>query len=215
MNLADKLISGGYLTSPEIIDAFRKIKRKDFLPDNLPRKELIAALDEAISIGFAQTISQPAVVAFMLELLNPAPGQIILDIGYGSGWTTALLAHIASRNGAQGKIFAVERIPELAEFGKKNIAKYNFIKKGAVECITGDGSRGFPPKHPYDRILASASARSIPEQWRKQLKIGGIIVAPIDYSIEKVVKIDNDLFKIQRYEGFVFVPLIEESPKAN
>ena len=91
MNLIDNLISEGWLKSPRIIEAFRKIKREDFLPDHL--KDL-AQLNEALPIGYGQTISQPLVVALMLELLEPKEGEKILDIGSGSGWTTALLAYI-------------------------------------------------------------------------------------------------------------------------
>ena len=93
MALVDILIQGGWLKTPRIIEAFYKIKRKDFLPEEM--KDL-AELNEALPIGFGQTISQPLVVAFMLELLQPQEGEKILDIGSGSGWTSALLAHIVS-----------------------------------------------------------------------------------------------------------------------
>ena len=95
---------------------------------------MMAELDEAIPIGWGQTISQPAVVAFMLELLDPQPGQNILDVGYGSGWTTALLACIVSEKGARGMVTGIERIRELADFGRKNVARYGFIDNGAAAC---------------------------------------------------------------------------------
>ncbi len=209
MTLIEKLINTGYLKTPRIIEAFEKIKRVDFLPDNLPYKDAVAELDEAISIGFAQTISQPAVVAFMVELLDPRPGQKILDIGYGSGWTTALLARIASANGAGGKVVAIERIKALAEFGKNNIAKYGFTKKNIAKCIAGDGSAGFLPKAPYDRILVSASGSDIPESWIEQLKVGGIIVAPVKNTIAKVVKTGPNSISMQKFDGFAFVPLVQ------
>jgi protein-L-isoaspartate(D-aspartate) O-methyltransferase len=211
MALIENLINNRYLKTPRIIEAFRAIRRRDFLPQNLSNREMLAELDEAISIGYAQTISQPAVVAFMLELLDPRPGQKILDIGYGSGWTTALLAHIVLQNGANGKVIAVERIPELAEFGKNNISKYDFVEKQTVQCVVGDGTRGYWPKAPFDRILASAAAKTIPETWIKQLKIGGIIVAPVKNAVAKIEKNGDNVFTQKTYEGFAFVPLVQDT----
>ncbi len=137
MSLIDDLIKEGWLKTPEIIDAFRKIKRADFLPDDI---KYLADVNEAFPIGFGQTISQPLTVAFMLELLQPKAGDKILDVGAGSGWTTALLAYCVSQ---KGRVIAVEIVPELAEFGRNNVAKYNFIETGIVEYVCGDGSKGF------------------------------------------------------------------------
>ncbi|MDI6891347.1 MAG: class I SAM-dependent methyltransferase, partial [Thermodesulfovibrionales bacterium] len=129
--------------------------------------------------------SQPLVVAFMLEQLEPKEGDKILDIGSGSGWTTALLAHIVSQKGnpkseirnpkqiQNGKVIAMEVIPELKEFGEKNVAKYNFIKKGLVEFILADGSKGYKKEAPFDKILVSATAEKFFPDWKEQLKIGG------------------------------------------
>jgi len=130
MKLVENLIRQGYLKTPAVIDAFKTINRTDFLPSNLAenRNELekLAEYDQALPIGEGQTISQPAVVAFMLELLNIQKGNNVLDIGSGSGWTTALLAQLV---GPKGLVIAIERIPELYEFGRKNVGKYNFIKR--------------------------------------------------------------------------------------
>lgn len=211
MALIDDLINAGYLKTPRIIAAFRAIKRKDFLPPDLPHRRIAAEMDEAVAIGFAQTISQPATVAFMLELLQPRPGDKIMDIGYGSGWTSALLAHIVSQNGARGKVVAIERIKPLAEFGKENIAKYGFVKNRTVQCVIGDGSKGYLPQAPYDRILASAAAPSVPPAWEAQLKTDGTIVAPVQNALAKIEKSKNNTFSETRYEGFAFVPLVQGS----
>ena len=221
MALIYSLIEEGWLKTPRIIEAFRKIKRVDFLPREI--KDL-AELNEALSIGYGQTISQPLVVAFMLELLDPQPGNKILDIGSGTGWTTALLAQIV---GQKGKVIAIDIIPELVEFGKKNVEKYNFVKKGRALFICADGSKGYEKEAPYDKILASASAETLPPVWKEQLKIGGRIVTPIGSSIwlfikksegdEAVVSSSPSLlrgkssvFQETEYPGFVFVPLIEK-----
>src|SRR6056297_1533626 len=124
MAFLDNLIKKGWLKTDRIINAFKNIKRKDFVKPDL--KE-ISNYNQALPIGYNQTISQPLVVAFMLEKLDPKPGQKILDIGSGSGWTTALLAEIV---GKEGKVIAIEIIEELMKFGKKNVRKYNFIEKG-------------------------------------------------------------------------------------
>ena len=204
MPLIDSLIEEGWLKSARIIEAFKKIKRIDFLPEDMKN---LAELNEALSIGYDQTISQPLVVAFMLEQLQPQSGDKILDIGSGSGWTTALLAEIVK---PKGKVTAIEIIPELKEFGGKNAAKYNFVEKKIAEFICADGSKGYEKEALYDKILASASAEKIPFAWKEQLKIGGRIVAPIGNSIWLFVKKSDREFQETEFPGFVFVPLIED-----
>ena len=203
MTLINNLIDQGWLKTLTIIEAFRKIKRKDFMPEEMLG---LADLDRALPIGFNQTISQPLTVAFMLELLQPKLGDKILDIGSGSGWTSALLAEIV---GIKGRVWAIELIPELKEFGEKNIAKYNFIKKGIVECVCADGTKGYKKEAPFDKILCSAAAqKEIPLTWKEQLKINGRIVSSVDNSIWLFVKKSEKEFEEIEYPGFVFVPLI-------
>lgn len=204
--LIRQLIKNGHLKTPLIIEAFRKIKREDFIPDDLKNE---ANINAPLPIGFGQTISQPLTVAFMLELLQPQSGERILDIGSGSGWQTALLAYcVGSPPAGGGKIIAIELIPELAEFGKKNILKYGFIEKGVVEIICGDGSRGLEKEAPFDKIIVAASATQEPEGLKKQLKIGGKLVIPIQESIWLFSRKDDKIFKEQEFPGFTFVPLI-------
>jgi len=218
MTLIDSLIEQGWLKTPRIIEAFRKIKRVDFLPKDM--KDL-AEVNGALSIGYGQTISQPLVVAFMLELLQPKPGDKILDIGSGSGWTSALLAHIVSggelneklkmkNEKLSGKIIAIDIVPELVEFGRKNIAKYNFLEKGIAEFICINGSKGYKKEAPFDKILCSAEAREVPQAWKDQLKVGGRIVTPIGSSIWLFIKKSSQQFQEKEYPGFVFVPLINK-----
>jgi len=211
MALIDSLIEKGWLKTPRIIEAFKKIKRVDFLPDDIKN---LAELNEALPIGYGQTISQPLVVAFMMEQLEPQPGEKILDIGSGSGWTTAILAEII---GEKGKVIAIELVPELKEFGEKNVAKYNFVKKGIVESICADGSKGCPDitsrpelAEGFDKILVSAAAERVSPAWKEQLKIGGRIVAPIGSSIWLFIKKSEKEFEEIEYPGFAFVPLIKK-----
>lgn len=201
--LINLLIKEGYLKTPSIISAFRKIERADFVPEGL-RTE--ANVNAPLPIGFGQTISQPLTVAFMLELLQPQRGDKILDIGSGSGWQTAMLCDIV---GDEGKVYAMERIPELCEFGKNNVSKYNFVAKGIAEFFCQDGSKGLKEYAPFDRIIAAASAQEIPKIWKEQLKINGRLVAPVENSILLLIKKSEDKFEKQEFPGFVFVPLIK------
>ena len=118
--LVEKLISDEALRTPRIIDAFKKIDRADFVEVQYKDE---AYGDYPLPIGHEQTISQPSTVAFMLELLQPATGNKVLDVGSGSGWTAALLAQIV---GPEGRVFGFELVPELVKFGSENLAKYNF-----------------------------------------------------------------------------------------
>ncbi|MBI2644039.1 MAG: protein-L-isoaspartate O-methyltransferase [Candidatus Wildermuthbacteria bacterium] len=204
--LVKNLQEGGWLKSPAIIRAFRAINREDFVPDDVKN---FAYLDIALPIGWGQTISQPAVVAFMLELLQPKEGEKVLDIGAGSGWTTALLSQIV---GPKGRIVAIEIIPELAEFGKKNIAKYNFLEKGIANFLCKNGAEGESQESPFDRILISAALPSdtIPLPLQRQLRNGGTLVSPIGDSIWRFQKVREKEFSRQEYPGFVFVPFIQK-----
>ena len=200
--LIQQLINQGYLKAPAIINAFQKIKRRDFLPENLAAEE---SVNTPLPIGHGQTNSQPLTVAFILELLKPQTGQKILDIGSGSGWTTALLAEIV---GSAGKVFGVEIVAELKEFGQKNAAKYHFAN---IEFFCQNGAKGLPEYAPFDRILVSAAAFEIPKALKEQLEVGGRLVIPTTaQDIRLIERISENEYKETIYPGFVFVPLIEE-----
>jgi len=201
MNLIKELVKNGWLKSVEIIRAFESVQRKDFVVD-----KSLADVDSALPIGYDQTISQPLVVAFMLEKLEPKAGEKILDIGSGSGWTTALLSHIV---GQKGRVIGLEIIKELKKFGEKNISKYNFIKKGIAEFHLTDGREGWKEEALYDKILCSAEAKELPNELKKQIKVGGRIVIPIENSICVFDRISYKKFLKKCYPGFVFVPLVK------
>lgn len=211
MALIETLIADKWLESPQIIEAFKVIKRADFLTDNVKN---LSELNEPLPIGYGQTNSQPSVVAFMLELLSPQPGQKILEIGAGSGWVTALLAYIVSKGktSKKGKVIAIERISKLKEFGEQNLKKYNFIKSKVVDFLCKNGKEGYQDQAPYDGIIVSAalSDENIPVAWKQQLKVGGKVVVPIKNAIYVFTKKSEQEFEKKIYRSFSFVPFIEE-----
>lgn len=198
--LVKQLIEQGYLKTPRIIEAFLAIDRKDFVPEDQYDE---AYWDIALPIGYGQTISQPATVAFMLELLQPKEGDKVMDVGAGSCWQTALLAHSV---GPRGRMYAVERICPLLEESKKRFEKYGFTNT-AFFCQ--DATKGLPEFAPFDAIIAAASGHAMIEQWQKEVNVGGRIVMPIEYSVWRYIKKSETEFEKQEYPGFAFVPLIE------
>lgn len=169
------------------------VHRADFLR---PAEQSLAHEDRALPIGFGQTNSQPTVVAFMLKLLDPQPGEKILDIGAGSGWTTALLAELV---GPKGQVTGLELVPELVEFGNQNLQKYHF--KNAKILQAKPSILGLPDEPAFDRILVSAAAGELPKELLLQFKKR--LVIPIQNSIWVYEKNTE-----KEYPGFKFVPLL-------
>ncbi len=180
--------------------AFQTMKRSDFMREDLRN---YSDTDRPFPIGFGQTISQPYTVAKMLEWLEVEPGNKILDVGSGSGWTTALLSYLT---GPKGFVYAVEKIPELATFGRQN--NQGAGVKNAKFFQAGD-KYGLPKFAPYDRILVSAAAEQLPKDLVDQLKVGGKMVIPMKNDILEIEKEADDKLDIQTHPGFVFVPLVK------
>jgi protein-L-isoaspartate(D-aspartate) O-methyltransferase len=188
-------------SSENIIKAWKAVKREDFLPLDQQDK---ASLDIPLPLGWGQTNSQPSTVAFMLELLQPQTGGRYLDIGSGSGWTTALLAEIV---GPKGLVCAIEMIPELKEMGQVNLEKAGYSSDN-IKLFVGDGCLGRSDCAPFDGILVSASANTVPKELKLQLGIGGRLVVPIKNEIRKIIRISEKEFQTETFPGFVFVPLL-------
>ncbi|MEX2368861.1 MAG: protein-L-isoaspartate O-methyltransferase, partial [Candidatus Paceibacterota bacterium] len=182
------------LKSSEIEAAFVAIDRADFVRKDY---KVEAYEDYPLPIGSEQTISQPTTVAYMLELLELEAGQTVLDVGCGSGWTTALLAHIV---GEEGRVIGVELREELASFGRENLSKYNLPE---AEIRAGDALQGSQPEAPFDRILVSAGAKNeVPDQLLEQLTVGGIIVVPVNNALIKITKESEDDLEQEALPGF-------------
>ena len=199
-DLIERLKLSRRLKNSKIIEAFNKIDRADFVINEYKDQ---AYVDSALPIYAGQTISQPSTVAFMLELLNPEPGNKILDVGSGSGWTTVLLAYIA---GEKGSVVGLELIEELVEFGRDNLSQYGF--SNAEIRKAEERELGILGKE-FDRILVSAAAKTIPNSLIKQIKPGGRMVIPVKNSVYEVIKEKDGNIQKNEHYGFSFVPLIE------
>jgi protein-L-isoaspartate(D-aspartate) O-methyltransferase len=186
--------------SDRVREAFRAVRREDFLP---AEQRGFAGEDRALHIGYRQTNSQPTTVRNMLELLDVPPGARVLDVGCGSGWTTALLGHLV---GPEGAVLGVEIVPELVDWGRDNLSGYDLPWTSISQAEPG--VLGLPAEAPFDRILVSAEAGSLPAALVEQLEIGGVMVIPVA-GVMTVVRRDEAGAHAVRHGHYAFVPLIE------
>lgn len=198
----NQLIARG-ISDRRVLEAFLRVPRHLFVPKEY---EDLAYQDSPLPIGSGQTISQPYIVALMLELLELQKEHRVLEIGTGSGYQTALLAELAS------EVYSIERIPELLDEARERLRRLGYTN---VFLFTGDGSKGLPEFAPYDRIIVSACAKRIYDAWIEELRDGGFIVLPLEdgrgQSLIRVRK-NGEKLTIENHGGCIFVPLIEERP---
>jgi protein-L-isoaspartate(D-aspartate) O-methyltransferase len=179
--------------------AFEAIDRADFLPPALRRA---ARADQALAIGYGQTNSQPTTVRDMLRLLDVQPGDHVLDVGSGSGWTTALLGHLV---GETGRVDGVEVVPDLVEWGRDNLSRYALPWASIRQAAPG--VLGLPERAPYDKILVSAESPSVPTALVEQLATDGRLVAPVSGRM-LVVRRTASGTVVERHGHYSFVPLV-------
>ncbi|ACL70195.1 protein-L-isoaspartate(D-aspartate) O-methyltransferase [Halothermothrix orenii] len=192
-----------------VLKAMRQVPRHVFVPEKF---KAIAYYDRALPIDKGQTISQPYIVALMIQTLNPKKSHRILEIGTGSGYAAAVLSHIARQ------VYTVERIEQLANRARELFNKLDYSN---IEVKVDDGSLGWSEKAPFDGIIVSAGAPAIPETLTEQLKEGGRLVIPVGKRgglqyLTVVTRDKNGEINQQELEPVRFVPLIgQEGFKEN
>jgi protein-L-isoaspartate(D-aspartate) O-methyltransferase len=187
------------VTDSLVLDAMERVERHRFVPVD---HQYLAYEDSALPLSLGQSISQPYMVAAMTEALEATPTSRVLEIGTGSGYQTAVLAEIAST------VFTIERLPELSIDAQAVLGALDYAN---VEFRIGDGSRGWPDEAPFDAILVTAAAATVPQQLLDQLGDGACLVVPVGGPP------DQDLYQIRRdgnsyHHRFItrcrFVPLV-------
>ena len=200
--LVDQLRAKG-IADEAVLNAINEVPRHVFLDSSFVE---LAYQDKAFPIGSGQTISQPHTVAFQTQLLQVRKGLKVLEIGTGSGYQACVLAALGA------KVFTIERQRNLF-FKTKEILEQLPFK---VKTFLGDGYEGLPTYQPFDRIIITAGAPSIPEALVKQMKTGGIMVIPMDnakgdgQTMLRVTKMDDGTLKKEEFGDFKFVPMLKE-----
>lgn len=195
--LVAALVARRTLETPHIIAAFARVDRGHFVP---PSSKSAAYEDRPLPLAVGSTISQPTTVAIMLELLQPVGGDQVLDVGAGSGWTTALLAACV---GPDGFVTGTEILPELVTTGQRRLTEFG-ITNATIKMATDiPGSADLS----FDKILVSAAVPNVPNALLAQLAVGGTMVIPVGTSLQKIRRVTNERLETEVREGFLFVPL--------
>jgi protein-L-isoaspartate(D-aspartate) O-methyltransferase len=198
--VATQLIARG-IRDPGVLRAMETVPREAFVS---PTQADFAYADEPLPIGEGQTISQPYVVAAMIEAVCPGPRDRALEVGTGSGYAAAVLASIVDA------VYTIERLAGLAEAARGRLAGLGYRN---VHVRHGDGTLGWPEHSPYDVIIVTASGPRVPESLLEQLAIGGRLIMPVGASLAsqrlvRVVRVSADRYEHEELDPVTFVPLI-------
>ena len=184
-----------------VLNAMREVPREKFVA---PAYEDVAYDDLALSIGMGQTISQPYVVALMIEAAEIRPGDRVLEVGAGSGYAAAVVSLIA------GTVYAIERHAILGSAARK---RFDVLGYHNIDLRIGDGTQGWPEAAPFDAILVAASGPAAPPALKDQLRIGGRLILPVGsrrgtQHLLKITRTHETQFKQEDLGIVRFVPLI-------
>ena len=198
-----KGLTGKSALRPEVMEAMGRVPREKFVPEHL---KPMAYENHPLPIGKNQTISQPFIVALMIDLLNPGPNDVILEVGAGSGYQAAILSLLVKQ------VYALEIIASLAGVASARLQKLGYDN---VEVRQGDGHGGWPEHAPFDGIIVAATAPHVPPALKEQLKPGGRIVIPIGYPNmpQELLVLEKDecgKFTTHNILSVIFVPLTGE-----
>lgn len=199
-------MTGRVALGPRVFEAIATVPRHEFVPDTARDH---AYCNRPLSIGDGQTISQPYIVALMTDLLDPEPGDIILEVGTGSGYQAAVLSRVVQ------KVYSIEVLESLSTRAQEILRRLGYDN---VECDVGDGYHGWPAKAPFDGILVTAAAPSIPPALVDQLKPGGRMVIPVGephghQELLVVTKDDAGTTAVTKALDVAFVPLTRAAPR--
>ena len=190
------------LNAPKVLSAMLQVPREKFIAK---RFATVAYEDQAVPVGYGQTISQPYTVAFMTHLLDLSGSEKVLEIGTGSGYQAAILSKLAK------EVYTIEIVKDLAEKAKRRLNKLGYKN---VFVKVGKGEKGWKRHAPYDAIIITAGVdKEIPNELIKQLKVGGILIAPLGRGsgkrMTKIEKLGEDKLKKKKYGVFHFVPFVK------
>jgi protein-L-isoaspartate(D-aspartate) O-methyltransferase len=201
-HMVDTQIAGRGVRDPHILDAMREVPREAFVDEGY---EEFAYEDSSLPIAEGQTISQPYVVAMMIEAGEMKPGDTVLEIGAGSGYAAAVFSRIAHQ------VFAIERHPSLAATARNRLGDLGYDN---IDLRAGDGTKGWQEKAPFDVIVVSAGGPGIPVALKGQLAIGGRLVIPVgterSQALLKITRASESDFRTENIGAVLFVPLIGE-----
>jgi len=200
-SMVEEQLKSRNIKSEAVLDAMRTVPRHLFVPKDM---QSYAYNDSPLPIGLGQTISQPYIVAFMTEQLNPVPGMKILEIGTGSGYQAAILAYLGC------EVYTIELLEELSARAEKILSELNFNN---VKTKYGDGYLGWPEAAPFDAIIVTAAPEKIPEKLIEQLKVGGNMIVPVGpvysgQSLKLITKKDKRILE-KDLLPVMFVPMVK------
>ncbi len=199
--MVDSQLRASGISDPRVLEAMLRVPRHQFVPEAYRSQ---AYEDHPLPIGQDQTISQPYIVASMLEAVQLTPADKVLEVGTGSGYVTALLAELA------GQVFSIERHRALADNAREVLAALGYTN---VHVFTGDGTRGLPAAAPFDAILVSAAAPDLPFALLAQLRDTGRLIIPVgspDSQQLQLIRMVNGQPVISLRELVRFVPLVPD-----
>ncbi len=201
LRMVERQIAARGVRNPAVLDAMRTVPREAFVSDNLAE---FAYEDTPLPIPEGQTISQPYIVALMIESANPRPTDRALEIGTGSGYAAAVVSQLVA------EVYTIERHEQLAQLAKRRFAELGYSN---INVLHGDGTLGWPEHAPYDLILVTAGGPQVPQPLLEQLAVGGRLIIPVGseprlQNLVRVTRVSEDRFDEEDLGDVQFVPLI-------
>lgn len=200
--MIEKQLKRRGIKDEKVLKAMEEVDRKLFVPEDLQEK---AYEDGPLPIGKGQTISQPYIVAYMVQELKLKPGDKVLEIGTGCGYNAAVLSKLA------GHVYSIEIVEWLGELARENLAKTRIQN---ITTKTGDGYKGWPEEAPFDAVILTAAPAFVPEPLKEQLKEGGRLLTPVGKSLQRLILLEKTGEKNFKEESLIPVSFVPMTGKA-